>query len=33
MNPVSRRLWKLMGIAGEPSRYRGEPRREAVSLA
>ncbi len=29
MNPVTRRLWKLMGIDGEPSRYRGEPEREA----
>jgi hypothetical protein len=29
MNPLTRRLWKLMGIAGEPSRYRGEPEREA----
>jgi hypothetical protein len=32
MNPVSRRLWKLMGIDGEPSRYRGEPDRDAVTL-
>jgi len=29
MNPVTRRLWRLMGIDGEPSRYRGEPEREA----
>jgi hypothetical protein len=29
MNRVSKRVWKLMGIDGEPSRYRGEPEREA----
>ncbi|MDO9355735.1 MAG: diiron oxygenase [Solirubrobacteraceae bacterium] len=29
MNRVSRRLWKRLGIAGEPSRYRGEPERTA----
>ncbi|MBJ7470509.1 MAG: diiron oxygenase [Solirubrobacteraceae bacterium] len=29
MNPVSRRLWKRLGIAGEASRYRGEPERTA----
>ena len=29
MNPLTRRLWKWMGIDGEPSRYRGEPKREA----
>jgi hypothetical protein len=27
MNPVSRRAWKKFGIAGDKSRYRGEPRR------
>lgn len=32
MNPVSRRLWKRLGIAGEPSRYRGEPVRTAELL-
>lgn len=30
MNPVSRRVWKLLGIAGQPSRYRSEPAREAA---
>lgn len=25
MNPVSRRVWRLMGIAGRSSRYRSEP--------
>jgi hypothetical protein len=29
MNTLTRRLWKLMGIDGEPSRFRGEPQREA----
>ena len=29
MNRTSRRLWKRLGIAGEPSRYRGEPERTA----
>lgn len=29
MNRVSRRLWKTLGIDGEPSRYRGEPDRRA----
>jgi hypothetical protein len=29
MNSVSRRLWKRLGIAGDPSRYRGEPERTA----
>lgn len=29
MNAASRRLWKRLGIAGEPSRYRGEPERTA----
>lgn len=32
MNPVSRRLWRRLGIAGEPSRYRGEPDRRAEVL-
>jgi hypothetical protein len=30
MNPVSRRLWKAFGIAGRPSRYRGETHERAV---
>jgi hypothetical protein len=30
INPVSQRLWKRLGIWGEPSRYRGEPDRTAV---
>jgi hypothetical protein len=29
MNPLSRRVWKKLGIDGEPSRYRGEPDRRA----
>lgn len=29
MNRLTRRIWKLLEIDGEPSRYRGEPRREA----
>lgn len=29
MNPVSRRLWRRLGIAGDASRYRGEPERRA----
>lgn len=29
MNPVSRRLWKRLGIAGEASQYRGQPVRTA----
>jgi hypothetical protein len=33
MNRVSRRLWKRLGIAGEASRYRGEPDRRAELLA
>jgi hypothetical protein len=33
MNPLTRRLWKLMGIDGEPSRFRGEPDREARAAA
>ncbi|MDD4868297.1 MAG: diiron oxygenase [Mycobacterium sp.] len=27
MNPLSRLAWRLCGIDGEPSRYRGEPQR------
>jgi hypothetical protein len=30
MTPLAKRLWRLCGIDGEPSRYRGEPEREAV---
>ncbi|MEO8813787.1 MAG: diiron oxygenase [Mycobacterium sp.] len=30
MNPVARLLWHICGIAGRPSRYRGEPRRAVV---
>lgn len=33
MNPVSRRIWKRLGIDGEPSRYRGEPDRTAQIVA
>ena len=25
MNPVSRRIWKLLKIDGRPARFRGEP--------
>ena len=32
MNPASRRLWKRLGIAGEPTRYRGEPDRTAEMI-
>ena len=32
MNAASRRLWKRLGIAGEPSRYRGEPDRHAQTI-
>jgi hypothetical protein len=30
MNPVSRRVWKLLGISGPTSRYRSEPVRAAA---
>lgn len=33
MNRVSRRVWRWMGIDGEPSRYRGEPDRRARLVA
>lgn len=33
MNPVSKKLWKALGIDGKPSRYRGEPDREAQEIA
>lgn len=33
MNRASRRLWARLGIAGEPSRFRGEPDRRAELLA
>ncbi|MBB3665248.1 MULTISPECIES: AurF N-oxygenase family protein [Prauserella salsuginis group] len=29
MNPISRQLWKRLHIDGKPSRYRGEPSRDA----
>jgi hypothetical protein len=32
MNRVTKRLWKLMHIDGEASRYRSEPKREARTL-
>lgn len=32
MNAASRRLWRHLGIGGEPSRYRGEPDRHAQAL-
>lgn len=33
MTPVGRRVWKALGIDGEPSRYRGEPDRSARLVA
>ncbi len=33
MTRAGRRMWKLMGIDGEPSRYRGEPDRTARVIA
>jgi hypothetical protein len=30
MTPVSRRLWKLVKIDGQPSRFRGEPVRDVL---
>jgi hypothetical protein len=32
MNVASRRLWRRLGIAGAPSRYRGEPERRAQTI-
>ncbi|MBJ8339404.1 diiron oxygenase [Antrihabitans sp. YC3-6] len=32
MNPVSKRIWKLMGIDGKQSRYRSEPNRAEALL-
>lgn len=29
MNPVARRLWAALGIAGDPARHRGEPPRHS----
>ncbi|MCU1642099.1 MAG: diiron oxygenase [Nocardia sp.] len=29
MNPISKRVWKLLGIAGAASRYRSEPNRSS----
>jgi hypothetical protein len=33
MTPAAKRLWKALHIDGKPSRYRGEPHREAHGLA
>jgi hypothetical protein len=33
MTPAAKRLWKALHIDGKPSRYRGEPHREARGLA
>ncbi len=30
MNPVSRRIWRLLGIDGRPNRFRSEPARAAA---
>jgi hypothetical protein len=29
MTPLAKRLWRLAGIDGAPSRFRGEPERTA----
>ncbi|CAM3584240.1 AurF N-oxygenase family protein [Smaragdicoccus niigatensis] len=31
LNPITRRVWSLLGIAGPNSRYRGEPERKATA--
>jgi hypothetical protein len=31
MNPLALLLWRMCRINGEPSRYRGEPRRANVT--
>ncbi|MDX6739178.1 diiron oxygenase [Actinocorallia sp. A-T 12471] len=33
MNPVSRRVWRMCGIDGQSSRFRGEPHRPARTAA
>jgi hypothetical protein len=33
MTPAAKRMWKRMGIDGEPSNYRGEPDRRATLVA
>ncbi|MEU4647289.1 hypothetical protein [Nocardia fluminea] len=33
MNPVARRVWKLLGIDGPSSRDRSEPKRSAKHAA
>jgi hypothetical protein len=33
MNPVTRKLWSLLHVDGEPSRYRGEPERRNAAAA
>ncbi|MEV4420267.1 diiron oxygenase [Patulibacter sp. NPDC049589] len=33
MTPMAKRMWKRMGIDGEPSNYRGEPDRRATLVA
>jgi hypothetical protein len=30
LNPVSRRVWRALGIAGRPARFRSEPTRLAA---
>ena len=32
MNRFTRRLWKRLGIDGEPSRFRGDPERAAIQM-
>ncbi|OXR39558.1 hypothetical protein B7C42_08374 [Nocardia cerradoensis] len=33
MNPVTRKLWQLLHVDGESSRYRGEPERRNPAAA
>lgn len=33
MTPLARRVWRRLGIDGEPSRYRGEPDRRATLVS
>jgi len=33
MNPLSRLMWRICGIDGKPSRYRGKPQRGHLAPA
>ncbi|MGW5456404.1 diiron oxygenase, partial [Nocardia sp. NPDC003979] len=33
MNPIAKKVWKLLGIDGPSSRYRSEPKRSAKHAA